>query len=366
MDREQNNPMSFVEQQMIRIYKYDRLDKIIVVPYAFLKPLSYEGIFSFYNVLYKWGLVQKKELFKAEIREKRDKASRYLEKYLYSLEIYVSSLILGNRFLSNHGMKDISWNKKIEEYNLGYCFNIRNEISDDLAAGIADEVKGRFCDYADDTAVQLYREPEIESLIEKIKEIDTISPSVSRFIESYMKLSGGLDEKLAEDNKSRMPGIEYLRLLQYFSRNKLKDVWKTIIQVIDSGKGTLSAAYNTINQSEFMDCRLYPGEQNFAGNETNLIYFIYPLLEYECRMQNDSLSEPGEQVIEEGKGGLIRLILEWMPELQNKVDADELKMLIRKSIRKSGIDYYMARYPVYMDDSKLKMLLERAKSYGRG
>lgn len=357
--------LPFVEQNLIRIYIYDRLEKIIVVPYAFLKPFSYEGLDSFCCVLSDAGLVSGKYRSESSDCKKEIIENKYLEKYRYSLATYVTSLLLGERFLEGLEIKGISWNERIEQYNLGYHLDIKAQDQEALIGKLRIGVENGFA--ADiGEAVQLPKINEIQEILEETKKIRIREESSESFIESYTKRSGLLDEKLAEEKKKRMPGIEYIRLLQNLPDKTIQDVWKAIIRIIDSGRGTLSASVNKINQKFFINSLLYAGEQNFTGNERNLIYFIYPLLEYECRLQDSSFSEQFCEVdIYKEKERMVSFIFDCMPDLRDKVDTEELKTLTEKSIQESGMDYYMGRYPVYKEDPKLQEILIRAESFGK-
>lgn len=357
---------SLVEQNMIRIYIYDKLEKIIIVPYAFLKPLSFDGILSYYKLLRNLEVIQGEDITKTIGAPATIETNEYLTKYLYSLETYITSQVFGKKFLIDRQICNVSWNKEIEKYNFANEFNIDGINIDSFIERLAIKEIGKYADYSD-TNLQLDKEKKIDKLVEKIKGGNIQTTSIDRFIESYIKLSGREDEELAEQGEKRMRGIEYLRLCQYFSKENAEKIWETIVKVIDSGRGTLSVCKNNINGKIFMDSLLFAGEQNFACNEPNLIYFIYPLLEYECFCRNNEGLKAGcEEDTIKGKIDLINYILNNFPELREKVDDFEIESLKGKSVLQSGMDYYMSRYSIYEKDEKLKQILEKTKHYEEG
>jgi hypoxanthine-guanine phosphoribosyltransferase len=353
-DCQSQKKMSFVEQNLIRIYVYDRLKKVLIIPYSFLKPLSDKGILSYYEILKKFNIVNVSD----ELSN-----NEYGIRYLYSLETYVTSMNLGRKFLSDRNVTDVSWNEDIEKYSFGCSFNFQgNELSSCIAKRVP-EANIEYAGYSE-ANLQLIQEDDISELITSIKDSNHESIPIFRFVESYIKCSGRKDEEYAKQNKKRMRGIEYLRLRQWFSNESVAEQWKTIIKIVDSGRGTLSVSSNVINQKKFVDSLLYAGEQNFACNEENLIYFIYPLLEFECFCQNNlSCNDMGDKVINKGKINRIDCILKYWPELREKVDNKEIENLKNQNILLSGKDYYMSRYPVYEKNETLQKILKMMKHY---
>lgn len=365
-DKELTKRMSFVEQNMIRIYVYDKLEKITIVPYAFLKPFSVKGIVSYYELLCHSKAISEDLISKFAADTESIKEESYIAQYLYSLEAYLTSLMIGNKFLIGVGIRQSEWNKMVEEYNFGYQFHGESADFDSVMNDLADKMKGEYANY-NESGLQLSLEPEIERLFEKIRNRNNShNMPLSGRVESYIKLSGRRDEELAEENQNRMRGIEYLRLRKYL-QNAIQDIWKIIIIVIDSGRGTLTVALNEINHKSFIDSLLFAGEQNFSCNESDLVYFIYPLLEYECFCQNNQeLQCLGVSDIKREKGEMIKFILNAFPELGEKVSLDEIYDLSEKSILQGGIDYYMSRYPVYENNKKLRDILQQTRRYMKG
>lgn len=365
MDKEFADRMPFVEQNIIRIYIYEKLEKMVIVPYAFLKPIGFDGLRSFYRLLCSLQVI--KEIgspYKRIIDTHEIEENGPLARYLYSMAVYVSSLLLGVKFFNSRLIKDFSWNSVIEEYSFGFCFQIGD--IEDIIRQLANVERGKYADYKVEN-IQLEPIPDMEELLNQIKRINREGLSPGRFIESYIKLSGRRDESLAEQNKKRMRGIEYVRLYKYFLKENRREIWKAIIGIIDSGRGTLSAALNILNQKPFMDSLLFGGEQNFTCNESNLIYFVYPLLEYENFWKgNLAAGTLSSDDMMKGKSNLIKLIMDLFPELRSMADEEEIRNLKEKSILESGMDYYMSRYPAYEEDKRLKEILGQTRSYGKG
>lgn len=365
-DRGLTKKTPFVEQNMIRIYVYDKLKKITIVPYAFLKPFSIKGIVSYYGLLCDTKVLPEDLMseFAPDVESVKERS--YLANYLYSMEAYLTSLMIGKKFLADLAIQQGEWNKMVEEYNFGYQFHVELGSLDSLMDNLADKLKGEYADYSEN-GLQLSLEPEIEGLFAKIRDTkENNNMSSLKIVENYIKLSGRRDEELAEQNQDRMRGIEYLRVRKYL-QNAIQDIWKAIIIVIDSGRGTLTVALNEINHKFFIDSLLFAGEQNFSCNESDLIYFIYPLLEYECFYQNTQMSEClDESDMKREKGKIIQLILDAFPALREKASSDEIYELKEKSILQGGIDYYMGRYPVYEKNHKLREILQQTRRYMKG
>lgn len=357
-DKELITQMAFVEQNMIRIYVYERLKKIVIVPYAFLKPLSFEGIMSCYNFLCDLEIVQKTIVSKIVCDAGKVENIDYLAKYLYGLTTYIVSVAIGQKFLTGKEIQNAIWRKEIEKYNFGCRVDLKDTEIDLFFKELSAIVKGKYIEFGD-ANLQLSKEVEVENIVTQIQSSNIEKPSVYRFMESYMKLNGKRDEELSQQTNQRIRGIEYLRLRKYLVGVELKDVWKSIINIVDSGRGTLTMSCNMINQKSYFDAFLYAGEQNFACNEPNLIYLIYPLLECECLYHNDlKLRDKSKKDLMNAKSGLISFIFKKFPELRNEVNDYEIENLKEKSLIKGGIDYYLSRFPVYEKDEKLKQILE--------
>lgn len=360
--QELNTEMPFAEQSMVRIYIYNKLGKIIIVPYAFLKPFSLEGIVECYKVLCGLDLIQGIELPKPVVDAASIREDAYIMKYLYSMEVYVLSLMLGSKFLANRKLSGVCHNKAIEEYNFGFHFDISNVDLDLISVKLTGAVKGQYADNSN-ANLQLSVEPEVEELVANV---NIGEGDADRFLESYIKLSGRRDEELARQNMGRMRGIEYLRLHRRFLK-KDRELWKTVIRIVDSGKGTLAVSKNYIDQKPFMDSLLFAGEQNFTCNESDLIYLIYPLLEYECLCKNRAGTECiRESDMVKEKSSLIDYVFNYFPELRTGIDDREINDLREKSLLSSGLDYYMGRYSVYEGNNKLREVLKHTRQYAKG
>lgn len=359
-DEELADRLPIVEQNIIRIYVYEKLGKIIIIPYAFLKPLNAGIIASYYEALNSLNIVQEMFVPKMEVSTGLIAQDGYWAKYLYGMEVYVSSLLVGKKFLANREIEDISWNNAIEKYNFGYHFEIKDDELDYVISQISILKKSGLISSCN-ANIQLEQRSGIEEIVVGIRESSMENLTAYAFMESYIKRSGRKDEELAEQGKGRMCGIEYLRLYQYFRKGDLKELWKAIVKIIDSGKGTLSVIINRVNQKMVVDSLLFAGEQNYTCNEPNLIYFVYPLLEVESTWQNMSPSD-----LEKQKGNLINKILNSFPELKGAVSREELEYMKSHSILKCEADYYMSRYPIYENDERLKKILIQTRCYKKG
>lgn len=356
--------MPFVEQAMIRIYVYDRIGKIVVVPYAFLKPFGFEEVEHYYRRLCEMKIVQndKGSLGKYDVVS----PNKWLVKYLYSMETYVTSLILGKMFISDKNIQEVFWEKKIENYCFGRQFNAEAIEADSFITELMDGDEKRKFDQVDDNLL-LHKSKEIEKIINQISSNSENHSSAELMLESYVKLSGRYDEKLAGQDMKRMQGLEFRQMYKRLTGTLVQDLWKTIINIVDSGKGTLSIALNKTDKKEWIDSLLFAGEQNASCNESNLVYYIYPLLEYECFCRNHSAAGDRSRTdLKKGKIEIVNLISKEFTKLRKKVNDFEIEYLIDTSISAGGLDYYRSRYPVYEQDEVLDRVLDATRFIGKG
>lgn len=337
---------------MIRIYQYRNLSKLLVVPYVFLKPLDTKAAAPFIAAV-KEKYIQFDEVVfgGAEDEELRyDSCER--QKYVCSIMTYLASMALGVRFLGLLGIS-AEWQRKVEQISLGCKSTFTIEKVDDILQMFKQNREGWFWDRDKSAAQELFCD-ETERLIEKIMQLKAGGKvEFDWFIDHYLPMNGKEDERLANENKKRLPGLELLRLIRLFGRESTRTIWKKMIKVIDSGKGTLMLAVKEINGRRYVDSLLLAGEQNFACNEENLIYLALPLMQWDAFCRLDKL-EMDDRVQKEK---LVREIFAEYPKLQEEITEAEWKELVQTDILSNYREYYLKKLAVYEELPMLKEVM---------
>lgn len=344
---------------LARIYRYEKLNELLLIPYAYLKPLTYAQIAGAFIIL------KEKNAFSCHgngsFLEKADmlKENRLKAQYAYALLTYITSLLCGSHFLANLGLAGWEWIRGIEENSLkcsiSFSRDSREEILSDLEKiKVIENIDGPLEENEDITHV-------LNSLatgrndVVKQKGVDT-----DYFLDHYLKLSSKRDEQLAARGKERMRGIEIERICQNVSDRE--NIWKKVEEVIDTGRGTIAVATNWINGAEHVDSLLYAGEQNHACNENNLAKLVYPLLQYEAYCKRERISDKTK---ENAKDGIIAAIMRQNSELQGKISRDEIAELKGESFAQNYAAYYYDKYPLFREEVMQEMKIERGYE-GRG
>lgn len=334
-------PMS--RDALIRIYKYEKVDKMLVVPYVYLKPLTYEQIAVYFKILGAKGVVRCRDgsafLESAGLLG----VSRMRTQYAYSLLTYICSVLCGLTFLESLGLGDWERSKATEEKSLDCNVSVKN----DSVCDIIKEIRGKYV--ADGNELLIRQNADIECVIKALDEgrrESTVQAEMNLdyFLDHYLKLSSERDEQLAKEGKERMSGIEIERIEQY-SSDKDK-MWKKIMEVIDTGRATIAIDSIEIKNKVYVDSLLYAGEQNTACNDENLMELAYPLLQYEMYCKEYKVSGKKKAEI---KNKLIKKILEQKKELRDKVSTQEINVLKQDSFAQNYEAYYLDKYPMFRE-----------------
>ncbi len=342
---------------LIRIYKYERADKLVVVPYAYLKPLTYSQIAESFQFLVSEGVI----CFQGNGDFVQDaevlKTNRLKSQYAYSLLTYVSSLLAGSSFLRKHGMADWKRNEIIEKVSLG-CDIV---LPEDAVGRITEGLNG--IRTIEDSTYLLEENNDINETVDSL--INGKSPSIKQrkqdvdyFLDHYLKLSSKRDEQLAKQNKERMRGIEVERIYQYAPNRK--EAWIKIQEVIDTGRGTIAISSNVINGTTYVDSLLYAGEQNHACNEENLAELVYPLLQYEmyCREKNVTGQKKTDM-----KCKIMEAIMGQNPRLRECISIQEIEELKKESFERDYAAYYFDKYAMFRETPGVQRGMKIEKSY---
>ncbi len=185
---------------------------------------------------------------------------------------YLASMVLGLRFCSHLGIS-ATWQEKIGRTALGCETFLTCENAADVLHMFRQKGEEWFCG-REIGAAEGGKQDETEALVNRTFRLrQGQKVEFEWFIDHYLPLSGKEDEWRATENKKRMRGLELSGLASRFGEESPRKIWKKMIKVIDSGKGTLMLAVNKAGTRQYVDSLLLAGEQNFACNEETLIFF---------------------------------------------------------------------------------------------
>lgn len=332
-------PKPFCSQKnMVRIYKYNQMSKIVIMPYVVLNAVNEEGIKYFCEKLVQEGVL------KIDIEElRKEQLSKSKLSFLYSVLSYILSYAVGMNFLERHSITAAEINRQIEHY--GFCDKISAERID------SDNIMTVFCQgeeyFMNWKRLNVSKENEdVDSTLEEACEGEN-KQTTRNVIHRYLKLSSKKNEELVVKSGKRMRGIEVARFEERFPETPSSEIWKNVIEIADSGKGTIAGEIITVAGENYVVSLLYTGEQNFSGNEEDLIYYIYPLMQLEVSCKNNNIKVcPKEDLAEK--------IFNKYNDLSYTPKDSEVKKLIDEAIYKNFGKYYLERFPAYEKDKKLR------------
>lgn len=343
------DPFSMCRGNLFRIYKYEKVGKLVLVPYAYLKPLTYGQISGMLRIFSEKGMIRYVGEGKFLDEEREFKGNRIKSQYAYSLLTYLISLIAGVIFLEKLGIENWNRNEKIEKMSLGCETYISKENAGMLLSELGYIPTLENMEYLPE------KNEDIQNIIDRILERGN-KVHLDHFLSYYLKLSSKRDEELANEKNERMRGIEIERIQKYAEeRQKL---WEKVIEVIDAGQGTIAPAVNVINGKSYLDGLLYTGEQNHAGNEKTMACIAYPLLQYAIYCRDKKIPEE-----ENVKIKLINEIIRLIKEKNGCVAEDEIMYLAGEALIRDYREYYLHRYIMYMDDEGVRAAMAAEKNY---
>ncbi len=343
---------AFSRRNMIRVYQYKKLSKLLIIPYAFLRPLNTDSVASFIEgVKDKYVRFEETAFFYVERgAEVAYSCERY--KYVCSVMTYLASMVLGLRFCSHLGIS-ATWQEKIGWTALGCETFLTCENAADVLHMFRQKGEEWFCG-REIGAAEGGKQDETEALVNRTFRLrQGQKVEFEWFIDHYLPLSGKEDERRATENKKRMRGLELSGLASRFGEESPRRIWKKMIKVIDSGKGTLMLAVNKAGTRQYVDSLLLAGEQNFACNEETLIFLALPLMQWEAFCRLNHL----EKTVQEKKEELVREILREHSALRNEVAEEEWKELIQTDVLSDYRDYYLKKLAVYEELPMLKEVM---------
>ena len=173
---------------LVRIYKYKNLDELILIPYAYLKPLTYAQISGVFRI-FEDGKVFSCRGDGSFLKDAEAlHANRLKAQYAYALMTYIVSLLYGSRFLESLGQKNWEWDRGIEENSLkcrvSFSGDSRDKILLELAKMEVTDTTGGALEENEDIAYVLSTLMEGNSDSVKQNGMDT-----DYFLDHYLKLS---------------------------------------------------------------------------------------------------------------------------------------------------------------------------------
>lgn len=350
---------SFAEQSMVRIYQYEKLSKLVILPYVFLRPVTLEGVKQFTQIAQE-EYIQFLWDEAGTGKGGQEPYSSETGKYACSIMTYLSSMAFGNLFLEKCNILSVKWADGIENISLG-CRSIMTRPKEEemLAKFQADSQTWFWRKDKDailDSNIQIIQ----NTMDEALEGRENCRSDIDWFMDHYLPIRGRQDEELAEKDKGRMPGVGIPELACICEGGLRKELWKKVVKVIDSGKGTLMLVLSTINGSDLIDSLLMPGEQSSTCNEENRICLALPMMQWEafCRLN-------GREATESQKRELVCEILERYPEIEKGLSVPETEDLVKEGILEEYEDYYLRKIDMYESFSMLKGAMRIEKEYER-
>ncbi len=338
-------PLPFCAQKcMIRVYKYNYMSKVTVVPYVILNHIDEEGLIDYCT-----KLIEKK-VFDQKIGVLlAGHLTKEVMHFLYSALTYVLSYVLGAGFLNQYEVDDTYLNRQIEKYNFGRMIHADQSKIDDIihifgfkSSYFLSNKINDICNYNKE-AGKLLKEARLQNQTMKM----------NHFVSFYLKMSGKKDEELAAQNAGRMQGIEFVQFQKNAQGLLTDDVCSSVIKSADTGGGTIACATITLDRKVYACSHLFAGEMNASGNEDDLIYYIYPFMRMEQYAEEFHLGS-----VTKKKEQLAKKISQSGGNLTYSFTDMEVKLLINQNICSSREEYYLQRFPAYEDDRTLRHCMQ--------
>lgn len=338
-------PLSFCAQKsMIRVYKYHYMSEVAVVPYVILNHIDEEGLKDYCE-----KLVEKQVFHKQAMNLITGHLSKEVMHFLYSALTYVLSYAVGAGFLSQYNIGDSCLNRQIESYNFGGMVRVDQSKIDDIIH-IFDFKNTYFIDprqadvcVANQEAGELLKQARSRNEDVRMKNL----------VSFYLKMSGQKDEELAAKNAGRMQGIEFSQFQKNAKGSVPDEIWPSVILTADTGGGTIACSTVTLNGKVYACSHLHAGEMNSAGNEDDLVYYIYPLMRMEQFGEEKHLVSVMPQ-----KERLAKKISQSGGSLTYSSSDFEVKQLIDHPICSKREEYYLQRFPAYENDELLRNCMQ--------
>jgi len=303
--------LKFCKIAALRFYHYQKLDKVIVIPYFCMDIMEKKSLKNISDFMRKTHFTKEYSVLANQNNGADEMRAMELE-YAFSawMSMYVLDLL---------EIRASIWHKEIESYN--FCETLLPEkmlSGQELRSYMEkiDEISREIC------PVSRELNDDIEILLKEYEKLKNIylknyprwrkmrswtnakTKFEQRFIDNYLVVNGGIDEKRCKKNditSKRLFGLPLPYLLDdmadflfqlYQKEMEKSDYFKrffaAILRAIDSGKGTIVTKEGGMDQeSRYSESVIYAGEQNYKFYEnTNfpIMYGLY-LIEQESRRQ---------------------------------------------------------------------------------
>lgn len=338
-------PMSFCAQKsMVRVYKYNNMSQVAVVPYVILNHIDETGLKDYYAKLIE------KEAFDQKVSDLlTGHLTKEIMSFLYGALTYVLSYVVGAEFLRRYEVGDAYLNRMIEKYNFGGMIHVDQSKIDDII-----HIFGFKCSWFPELRLDdvCKANKDAGDLLKKSR-IQNNEMKMKHLVSLYLKMSGKEDELLAAQNARRMQGIEFAQLQNDTKSLASDETWSPVIKSVDTGGGTIACTTITVDGKVYACSHLYAGEMNASGNEDDLIYYIYPLMRMEQYVEENRLGD-----IWQKKEFLAKKISQSQDSLAYSFSDFEVKQLINQNICSNREEYYLQRFPAYENDSMLRHCMQ--------
>lgn len=335
--------IQITQANLVRLYRLKRSEKIIVIPYSYLKPVKKNVLRSAFKKVESLHYIRYGNTGKAiaECWGKEDVHAH--NRFMYSSITYLMSMALGNEFFKGQGIDHVIW--KEDPLSLGFK-------SADCLRGREKELITCLEEFASGFVMAEKKEPltgVFKDIFEKVK-------SAKDNLSQFVRECGIEDEKKADRNELRMKGISIDTLCNMFHIDAVKTIWSKAISLADAGKVTIIVSQDVINKEECIGSLLVAGEQNTTCNEENRAALALPLIEFRdfCTTNNRDFSTL--------KDGLIERLCSECPEIRENLLQDEFSEVVNSEIIKYR-NYYLDRFSIYADNDILKEALNIEMQY---
>ena len=370
----------------LRLYYYERLNQITVIPYFCMDVIENDSLNAISNNLRKLYLEKEYSDIISANNGAESVRVRELE--------YVISLWLGMYFSNALGLKKETWYYDSEIYS--FCREIvshetmsNSEIEaklDQLVENIGEIKKPEDVFINEDLIILHERYIELKEKYklyadkwETGKKWAESNDFEKRFLEELLSVNGSIDEIRFKNEKNRLLGIPLsfvVKDLGKHFKSLSKDdysvnwhsgrVFAATMAIVDSGKGTI---FNrTVKKSisdGYYESLLHAGEQNFVFYENTNFPALYALYMLEMLVQFKNSEQEAES-----KAKFMTAYLKYMEDNNYFIIEKELEQLLTLRVKKDYGRRLLEAYYDYQNNPVLvfavKQALETVEEYRNG
>lgn len=390
------NELPYCGTSIIRFYNYQKIDKIIAIPYFVMESINYDKMVKFSDIIRESFLM--KEYQKILLSGGNVDENRVMEAE------YIFSAWLGMYFFDKFKISIKKWHKEIEKHNfVTYLLpekilraeEIENtiksiKIEDGLLPSITipladandqEDTNYKCLYYKYEQLKKKYRKLYSEHKKEEVtwKKDEEEIDSIYRFVMELIAENGNIDEaqynETSQNGKSglyarRLYGLPLLRLVdelaEYFvslefSGNNLKNhILAAIIMAADSGRATIvTRVVHGKDNIYFYESLVHAGEQNYKFyEETNFpgLYGLY-IVELDAKRYREN--------IKKCKNSFLEKYVNYMREKGIFCDKEEMLQFINTDISKTYGEYLSYSYNRYCREPVVLDVINMAANHVR-